>query len=75
MTIRAKMQLEDIVNNTWGGRKAFFRCNYDNLTPEDQRFCKATPTGHAEFVIDNIGATEQLVIGAYYYFDITPVNE
>lgn len=74
MAIRCKMRLEDVIRNNWGGRKAFFSCQYDQkLTDEDVGFQKATPTGSAEFVIDNPKATEQLVIGEYYYVDFHPV--
>jgi hypothetical protein len=74
MSIRCKMRLDDVISNSWGGKKAFFRCEYDEkLAKEDVAFQKATPTGHAEFVIDNPKATEQLVIGSYYYVDFHPV--
>jgi hypothetical protein len=68
------MRLDDVINNAWGGKKAFFRCEYDSkLAEEDVGFQKATPTGQAEFVIDNPKASEQLVIGGYYYVDFHPV--
>lgn len=74
MTIRCKMRLVDVMRTAWGQRKAFFDCQYDSqLAQEDVSFMKATPTGHAEYVIDNPKATEQLVIGEYYYVDFTPV--
>ncbi|MDE1905436.1 MAG: hypothetical protein KGH75_03170 [Rhodospirillales bacterium] len=74
MSIRCKMQLENVYAQTWGGSKAIFRCMYDEkLIEEDVSFQKATPSGHAEFVIDNPKASAQLIIGGYYYFDITPV--
>lgn len=73
MAMRCKMRLEDVVRNTWGGRKAFFSCIYDSSIPEDKSFQKATPTGSAEFVIDNPKANEQLVIGEYYYVDFNVV--
>jgi hypothetical protein len=74
MSIRCKMQLENVFAQTWGGAKAIFRCTYDQaLCDEDRAFQKATPTGMAEFQIDNPKAAEQLVIGAYYYVDFTPV--
>jgi hypothetical protein len=38
------------------------------------RFQKATPTGMAEFQIDNPKAAEQLTIGKSYYFDISPAE-
>ena len=76
MTIRCKMHLENIFAQAWGGSKAVFRCTYDPaLVKEDASFQKATPSGLAEFVVDNPKAAEQLVIGKYYYFDISPVPE
>jgi hypothetical protein len=34
---------------------------------------QATPTGTAEYMIDNPDAVERLVIGGHYYVDFTPV--
>ena len=74
MAIRCKMRLENVFAQTWGGAEAFFSCQYDpEKSPEDVSFAKATPTGCAEFQIDNPVAVEQLVIGQTYYFDISPV--
>lgn len=73
--IRAKMKLESVIAQQWGGAKAIFRCEYDTkVSAEDTGFQKATPSGIAEFQIDNPKATEQLVIGATYYFDISPTG-
>lgn len=74
MSIRAKMQLENVFAHQWGGAKAIFRCIYDSTIGEDIRFQKATPNGFAEFQIDNPKAAEQLVVGRYYYVDFTPVE-
>lgn len=74
MAIRCKMHLEHVIAQSWGGAKAIFQCSYDpKLVDEDRGFSKATPSGMAEFQIDNPKAAEQLVIGEYYYFDVTPV--
>ena len=76
MTTRCKMRLENVYAQSWGGAKAIFRCVYDpQICAEDRGFQKATPTGMAEFVIDNPAAAEHLVIGKYYYFDISAVPE
>ncbi len=73
MAIRCKMRLANVFAQSWGGAKAIFTCEYDpQLIEEDRAFQKATPIGCAEFQIDNPAAAEQLVIGASYYFDITP---
>lgn len=74
MSVRCKMVLENVFANQWGGAKAMFRCSYDQKDPEDVAFAKATPTGQAEFVVDNQEAAKQLVIGRTYYFDISPVE-
>lgn len=74
MAIRAKMTLEGVFAQSWGGAKAIFRCAYDPNKEEDKSFQKATPTGMAEFQIDNPAAAQQLVIGKAYYFDITSAN-
>lgn len=75
MSIRCKMRLDNVFAQSWGGSKAIFSCSYDeDLSKEAKSFQKATPTGHAEFQIDNPAAAEQLVIGAYYYVDFTPAS-
>lgn len=74
MTMRAKMKLNVIVGQSWGGAKAIFNCEYDPTIADDLKFCKATPTGMCEMVIDNPAALEQLVIGKHYYVDFTPAE-
>ena len=71
MAIRAKMTLQGVFSNQWGGMKAVFNCSYDPQNKEDQSFQKATPSGSAEFVIDNPVVFPELVIGQAYYFDIS----
>ena len=74
MAIRCKMNLTHVVGQSWGGIRAFFNCQYDpKLIAEDITFQKATPSGQAEFQIDNPKAVEQLIIGQDYYVDFTPV--
>ena len=74
MAIRCKMRLDHVVGRVWGGVQAFFYCEYDEkLCKEDITFAEATPTGQAEFQIDNPKAIEQLVIGKRYYVDFTEV--
>ena len=75
MAIRAKMTCTGVFAQSWGGAKAIFHCQYDpQLIAEDLSFQVATPTGMAEFSIDNPKAAEQIVIGKSYYFDITLVE-
>lgn len=73
-TIRAKMTLQGVFSQNWGGIKAIFQCQYDPNSQEDKSFQKATPTGQAEFQIDNPEIMDQLIIGKSYYFDITMVE-
>jgi hypothetical protein len=73
MGIRCKMTLENVFAQSWGGSKAVFRCTYDQKIAEDVSFQKATPSGFAEFQIDNPKAAEQLVIGKFYYVDFNEV--
>ncbi|MDR3473305.1 MAG: hypothetical protein P4M09_16725 [Devosia sp.] len=75
MGIRCKMTLENVFAQSWGGAKAIFRCTYDQKIAEDVSFQKATPSGHAEFVVDNPRAAEQLIVGKSYYVDFTQVPD
>jgi hypothetical protein len=72
--VRAKLRLQGLVPQTWGGFQVLFQCEYDNTIPEDQKFCKATPSGSANFTIDNPDAIKQLTIGKSYYFDISEAD-
>lgn len=71
MRVRAKLQLTEIVSTVYGKRLRF-STQYDMSIPEDQRFQKATPSGSAEFNIDNPSAIEQFTLGDSYYVDFTP---
>mgnify|MGYP003396251839 CR=1 FL=1 len=70
--VRAKLVLQEITDCSWGGKRIKFQTQYDSSIPEDQRFQKATPTGSAEFQIDNPAALEQFKLGETYYVDFTP---
>ena len=73
MAIRCKMRLSQVIGNNVRRLEGNIppRVN-PKLVAEDAGFQKATPSGMAEFQIDNPKAVEQLVIGQTYYFDITP---
>ena len=68
------MILEAVIGCQYGGVKAFYRCQYDDTKAEDISFSKSTPSGQAEFLVDNPVAIQQLVIGKCYYVDFTPVS-
>lgn len=75
MTVRAKFQLVAVTEYQFGSKKLQFQCVYDNNTPEDQRFQKATPYGNIEMNIDNPAALQAFELGKFYYFDASPVIE
>ena len=78
MSVRAKMQLSTITERAWSGgqiaKTLRFECAYDPEMPEDQRFQKATPSGFAEFQIDNPAALAQFSLGQFYYVEFSPVT-
>jgi hypothetical protein len=78
MSVRAKMYVTSI-EPAWEGapeesKKVKLYCQYDPELSEDQRFCKATPSGSAEYLIDNPAAVAQFKVGQAYYVDFTPVE-
>lgn len=79
MTVRAKLRLTSITESSWGkgaptSKKLRFDTIYDQSIPEDQRFQKATPSGHCELQIDNPAALAQFEIGCDYFVDFTPAT-
>ena len=71
--VRCKFRLTEVHQFAHGGRKFIFRPEYDTSIPEDQRFCKASPSGEFQIYVDNPAVFEQWKVGGYYYFDATPV--
>ena len=73
--VRVKMHLWKISSMAGSETKILnFQCSYDPQIPEDQRFQKATPSGNAEFYVDNPLALEQFELGKNYYIDFSPVK-
>lgn len=78
MSVRAKMYVTAI-EPAWDGapddqKTVRLACQYDPELPEDQRFCTATPSGSASYLINNPKAVEQFKVGKAYYVDFTPVE-
>ncbi len=74
MTIRAKLQVTAITSHVYtGGKTIRLSACYDQSTPEDQRFCEATPSGHLEMLIDNPAVLSMLELGQYFYIALIPV--
>lgn len=72
MAVRGKLMLTETTDLYYGGKRLKFSTVYDATIPEDQRFQKATPSGFAEFQIDNPAALEQFNLGQSYYIDFVP---
>lgn len=87
MIVRAKFTLDAVKTSQyqWGGsvtdgdpsktyplvKVLVFSAVYDNGTPENQRFTKATPSGTLEMIVDNPDALKQFELGKSYYLDFT----
>lgn len=69
MTFRSKFRLSEVHDYGWSGKKYVFVTQYDSSIPEDQRFCKATPNGRLEMIVDNPAVQESFKLGQDYYFD------
>jgi hypothetical protein len=75
--VRAKFAVTSIVTTDFGGtpqRKIILEPRYDPKLAEDVSFCKATPSGRMEMVIDNPAALEQMPVGKVFYVDFTPAE-
>ncbi|MFP3799454.1 hypothetical protein [Paraburkholderia sp. SIMBA_027] len=73
MSVRAKLQLQEITAQHWSptSKKLVFRAAYDTSIPEDQRFQSATPWAEFTTLIDNPAALAKFEIGKHYYVDFT----
>ncbi len=72
MTVRAKLKVTSITDFGGGVKRLRFDAQYDDATPEDQKFGKYTPSAHAAFRITNPAALAQFEVGKAYYVDFTP---
>jgi hypothetical protein len=69
--VRAKFIYESIKEYAYGGRELSFLAVYDDGTPENQRFSKATPSGRLTMSVDNPPAAAFFILGKEYYLDFT----
>ena len=77
MNVRAKFTCISETHRRWSvnsdpSRSYEFQAVYDQDTPEDQRFAKATPTGSLQIGVDNPAVVFEP--GRSYYLDFTPVD-
>jgi hypothetical protein len=73
--IRAKLTVGAVVPNIYGeGVSVMFNTLYDPEVPEDERFCKTTPSGYMTMWVTNPVAIEAFKIGKKFYVDFTEVE-
>lgn len=78
MPVRAKFRCNAETRKKWGPddsqvtRSYEFMAVYDDETPEDQRYAKATPTGSLTIQVDNPDVAFEP--GKTYYLDFTPAE-
>ena len=77
-TVRAKFKVTSIVEThlakDYSQKKIVLEPQYDSKVAEDVSFCKATPSGRMEMVIDNPVAIERMPVGQVFYVDFTPAD-
>lgn len=77
MAVRAKFQLQEIRQHIYNSQQrtfVFYPVSADG-TPENDRFCKYTPSGKLEIMVDNPAVIEQWKLGDYYYADFTATTK
>ena len=73
MAFRAKLTVTGIMDRG-PVKEVEFTTIYDQSTPEDQRFYKATPYSKCVMQIDNPAALEQCKVGKSFYVDFSPTT-
>lgn len=75
ITTRAKFQCVSETRHSYGqeGARTYkFQAINDPEAPENERFCKYTPSGSLEICVDNPNV--QFELGRFYYLDFTPAE-
>ena len=75
MSVRAKVQLQEIRIYQGTSKTFVFRPIYDTSTEENARFTKYTPSGEFTMLVDNPSVDAQFEIGKYYYADFIPCDK
>lgn len=75
-TVRAKMKVTALTTHAWSPLAVSVRleAQYSPEVPEDQRYAKATPSGHIEMVIDNPPVAEFFKLGRTVYVDFSDAD-
>lgn len=73
MPVRAKFNVQKVTHVSWNKEARIVELGavYDQSTPENERYSKATPSGTITMQIDNPPAAEQFEIGKTFYVDFT----
>lgn len=76
MSVRAKFRVDAVKQVHWNKdvRVVELTAVYDDGTPENQRYAKATPSGSISLTIDNPPAAAQFELGKVFYLDFTPAG-
>lgn len=74
-TTRCLLHCDSIEHHARGTVAAKLSAAYDASIPEEQRFCKSSPSGHFEIYIDNPETKHFFEPGKKYYFDVTAAPE
>lgn len=74
MRVRSVLRVVSVEDFGGTQKKIRFAANYDDKTPEAEKFQKYTPTASAEYLIDNPALDDVFVPGAIFYVDFTPVE-
>jgi hypothetical protein len=69
--VRAKFICQSIKVYAYGAREMRLIAAYDDVTPENQRFSKDTPSGTLTITVDNPSAAAFFIPGQAYYLDLT----
>jgi hypothetical protein len=77
MSVRGKFKVTKVAKLDWSTTavEVTLSAYYDSSIPEDVRYAKATPSGSITMLIDNPFASDQLLLGKYFYVDFEPVPE
>ena len=75
--IRAKFKVRSVKQDDGfkEARTIVLSPQYDDSIPEDKRYHSATPSGELTLYVTVPAVIEQLVLGKYFYLDLTPVEE
>ena len=72
--VRAKFTVSEVTLTNYGAEKVTLTPDYDDDSPEDQRFSAATPVGKFMMDVTNKALHGTFRPGQAYYIDLTAVS-